>query len=141
MPTRRRPALYNIWKAIVQRCENPRHDAYPLYGGRGITVCQRWRRSYAAFAADMGERPSLLHTVDRIDVNGHYERDNCRWATRKEQSNNRRDNSWLEWRGRIYTRAQAADAVGISRGLLQWRLARGWPVERALEQRVRGRAD
>lgn len=133
-----RHPLHNIWKAIIQRCENEKNDAYPLYGGRGVTVCERWRRDFRTFVEDMGSRPSLLHTVDRIETNGNYEPDNCRWALRKEQSNNRRNNRRIEWRGRSYTCAQAAETAGISKELLFWRLSQGWPVERALEQTVRG---
>lgn len=80
---------YNSWHSMVSRCTNPKDPAYKNYGGRGIKVCGRWM-DIANFIEDMGKRPSLEYSLDRINNNGNYEKSNCRWATDKEQSNNRR---------------------------------------------------
>lgn len=81
---------YTAWAAMIRRCTNPKQDNYRYYGGRGITVCSRWRRSFSAFLADMGRKPSPNHSIDRRENEGNYEPDNCRWATRSEQRRNRR---------------------------------------------------
>lgn len=88
LPREQRGA-YNSWRAMLERCRYARHPFFADYGGRGIAVCPRWA-SFDAFFADMGERPPA-HTLDRRDVDGHYEPENCRWSTAKEQRWNRRD--------------------------------------------------
>jgi hypothetical protein len=80
---------YSCWKSMIQRCTNPKAPNYALYGGRGIEVCSEWR-TYEAFLRDMGPRPSMEHSLDRIDVDGDYEPGNVRWATRSEQQRNKR---------------------------------------------------
>ena len=81
---------YTTWRGMISRCENPKRENWKYYGGRGITVCQEWRDSFAAFLRDMGLRPSRVYSIDRIDPDGDYEPKNCHWATRLQQRHNRR---------------------------------------------------
>jgi hypothetical protein len=94
---------YRIWSQVKARCFRPSCPAYPRYGGRGITMCERWRQSFEAFIEDMGRRPSKRRTLDRINNDGNYEPGNCRWATRTQQANNRRLNIY----GRKLTESDA----------------------------------
>ena len=86
----RRRSEYNIWVHMKERCYSPKHRSYEYYGGRGIQVCARWRKSFINFFADVGRRPSKRHSIDRVDNDGNYEPGNVRWATKKQQIANRR---------------------------------------------------
>ena len=135
---RRRPE-YNVWAGMKQRCFNENARFYELYGGRGITVCDRWKDSFENFYADMGPRPTGT-TIDRIDVNGDYIPENCRWVADKTQQNNRRNNITLTHNGEGRTMSEWADRLGWSYMTIALRYNRGWPVERILGQEPRKRS-
>lgn len=120
------------------RCCNPKNEKWKNYGGRGVTVCDRWRLSFDDFLADMGERPSILYSIDRDDVNGHYEPGNCRWATNAEQCENRTDTIWVDWRGGRRKLIDVIRETGAKGTVVRSRLAIGWPLARALEAPIRG---
>jgi hypothetical protein len=110
------------------RCENPSDNGYPDYGGRGITVCDRWK-DFANFYADMGDPPKG-YWLDRVDNAKGYDPDNCAWRTPKQQNRNRRDNNLLTYNGETLCLSEWAEKLGISRDLLRGRVRRGWDVER-----------
>jgi hypothetical protein len=124
---------YRAWQSMIQRCTNDKKPSYPDYGGRGIEVCQRWRNSYVNFLADMGRRPSLEYSLDRINNSKGYSPDNCRWASPKTQSNNFRKNRLITHGTVTRTISEWSDLTGINRKTLQARLGRlGWPTGQAL---------
>lgn len=121
---------YSSWADMVQRCTNPKRKRYADYGGRGIQVCDRWRK-FENFLADMGPRPEGME-LDRIENDGNYEPGNCRWSTPTTQSNNRRSNRLLSFNGETLTVADWARRTGISAPAIAKRLKRGWSIEKAL---------
>lgn len=123
---------YSTWKNIVSRCTNPKTRKWEEYGGRGIKVCDRWRESFAAFLADVGLRPSKQHTIERKDNDGNYEPGNVCWATRAQQSRNKRNNRWLTFQGETLCIRDWGLKLGLSRTALNMRIQRGWSVEKAL---------
>lgn len=126
------PPEYQAWTAMNRRCRDPKAAFLKDYGARGIRVCDRWARDYEAFLADVGPRPSPLHSIERIDVNGNYEPGNVRWATPTEQARNKRNNRVLELRGERRTLIEWSERAGMRRETVARRLARGWSVEDAL---------
>jgi hypothetical protein len=107
---------------MIQRCEYQKHQDYHNYGGRGITVCERWRTSFETFMEDMGPRPSKKHSVERKNTDGNYEPSNCYWATQKTQQRNRRNNRLLTFQGKTATVAEWAESIGITQYALHQRL-------------------
>lgn len=127
---------YSIWAAMIQRCTNPRDKEYPLYGGRGIGVCERWLTNFEAFFEDMGIR-SPDGELDRINNDRSYEPGNCRWASRRQQALNTRANRLLSYNGKTQTMLEWATTAGLNYQTLSTRLNLGWSVARALETPVR----
>ncbi len=124
---------HQSWRAMIRRCTVVDDPKYPSYGGRGIRVCQRWRESFEAFLADMGLRPSPKHTIDRFpDVNGNYDPANCRWATAREQAQNKRDNVNITCNGETLCVAEWERRMGFPEGRIRNRLRLGWSAERAI---------
>lgn len=118
--------LKNTWTKMKLRCEKPSDPAYHGYGGRGIFVCKRWRDSFDAFCSDMGPKPTPKHSVDRINNNGPYSPENCRWATHDEQVSNSRTNVFIKYKGQRKTLAQWSRATGITVSCLWWRRKNGF---------------
>lgn len=122
---------------MIERCDRPANKRFHRYGGRGITVCERWRESFENFLADMGRRPPGT-TIDRIDNDGNYEPGNCRWATRREQRLNSSQNHFLSFRGETLPLCVWAERLGLPTYVIRARLNRlGWSVEDALTQPTR----
>jgi hypothetical protein len=135
---RSRTTEFNTWQSIQMRCHNPNDTSYHNYGGRGITVCARWRESFANFLADMGPRPSPKHSLDRINNDGPYSPENCRWATKSEQDANKRSAVLLTYMGSTKIPGEWARLTGIKISTLSARLKLGWTVEDALTMPTRG---
>lgn len=110
---------------MKERCANTKCNDYKDYGGRGISVCARWADSFESFYYDMGPKPTSKHSIDRVDVNGNYEPENCRWATQVEQANNKRTNVKVSLGTTELTVTEAAKLIGVSPKCLKSRLRRG----------------
>jgi hypothetical protein len=131
---------YRAWWNLKERCGNPRNPSFPYYGGRGIRVCDKWLGGFETFLTDVGPRPTPQHSIDRIDVDGNYEPGNVRWATAKEQANNRRPNSrecLLTYQGETRNVTEWAKWAGLEAETLFRRLRRGWSLEQALSAPLR----
>lgn len=122
---------YKAWLHLRARCENKSSRDFYRYGGRGIKVCARWA-SFENFIADMGARPSASHSIDRINVNGNYEPNNCRWATPKQQQMNRRDNIQISAFGRTMLASEWSSKTGLKECTIMWRIRHGWAHEKAV---------
>jgi len=124
---------YQCWRDMKRRCYDPQHKNYKGYGGRGITVCDRWLNSFDDFVFDMGLRPSPEYSIDRIDNSKGYYIENCRWATRSEQSRNTKYTKYIEHNGITLCITDWAAKIGISQSALTHRINKyGWGIEEAL---------
>lgn len=129
--------LYAVWRTMISRCESPNNENYKNYGQRGISVCSEWKSvlNFYNWANENGYKIGL--TIDRIDTNGNYEPNNCRWATPKEQSNNRRNNVLIEHNGVTKTIAAWSYELGGCPHLIGQRIGNGWSIERAITTKIR----
>lgn len=123
---------YKSWEQMKQRCLNSNCKVYNRYGGRGITVCKRWlgKNGFINFYRDMGDKPKNK-TLDRIDNNGNYCKKNCRYATYKEQNNNKRSNILITYNNKTQSIKQWSEELNINYSTFYWRIKNGWSVERS----------
>lgn len=126
--TTKYPREYSTWENMKQRCNNPNAEGYKNYGGRGIKVCVSWDK-FSNFIKDMGPKPSAGHSIDRINNNLGYYKDNCRWATQSEQANNTSKVIIVDYYGETITLSALSSRLGISKWTLSRRIKRGEPME------------
>ena len=131
-------SMTHIWSSMKARCYNINCKVYNRYGGRGITICSRWLESFENFVEDMGIRPEKGYSLDRIDNDKGYSKENCRWATSKQQNRNRRDIPYIEYKGESKSVAEWSEITGIKITTLWTRIyTRNWSIEKAMEEPVR----
>lgn len=128
--------IYSSWSAMLYRCRNPKCHAYKNYGGRGIQVCERWLE-FTNFYADMGSGHWDGAQLDRVDPNGNYEPENCRWVTPAQNQRNRRSHKQVTYAGKDWSLPELCQHLGVSRRHVNSRLAIGWDLEKALETPVK----
>jgi hypothetical protein len=129
-----RTPIHTTWLSMKRRCDNPNAQNYYLYGGRGIKYEERWKR-FESFLEDMGDKPGRDFSLERKDNSLGYSKDNCVWATKEQQANNKRNNRFIEHNGEVKTLSQWAKQAGISTRTLFARLnTQKWPMERAISE-------
>lgn len=124
---------FSIWACMIDRCYRIKNKRWDIYGGRGITVCDKWKQSFSEFLADMGNRPSRNHSLDRIDTNGNYEPSNCRWATLLEQANNTRTNLFITHDGKTLSLSDWQRILKFNYSTVRSRIQRGISFELAIK--------
>lgn len=135
---KRHSKLYGVWNSMIGRCKRESSSAYKDYGGRGISVCEDWMdfQIFYNWAIENGYREGL--SIDRIDVNGNYCPENCRWTTKIVQANNKRNNEVIEYNGIQHTASEWSRILGIKHCTLRKRLREGWSIEKAFSTPIRG---
>ncbi len=123
---------YMIYKSMIARCNNPNNQNYHRYGGRGITVCERWLTSFENFLSDMGRKPTPKHSIDRRNNDGNYEPNNCYWATDLEQARNTSKVKFIEFNNKIQTISEWSKELGIKTVTIHYRLNKGFAIEDVL---------
>lgn len=128
---------YGAWRNMISRCTNKSNKSYFRYGGRGIKVCELWEKSFEAFYKDMGERPNKYYSLERIENSKGYYKENCKWATRKEQARNFRHNHLLEFNRESKCISEWGEIYGLHHDTIASRLDLGWSIEKALTTSVK----
>ena len=137
-----RSLLNQVWHGMISRCHKPHDYAYDRYGGRGIWVCLLWRDSFDQFIADMGPRPSRSHSIERRNNGSGYYKENCYWATRMEQTRNRRSNVWVTYGGETAILKDMALMHGKNYNVLYARVVtHGWTIDEAIEKPIQRGGD
>jgi hypothetical protein len=123
---------FSSWRNMMQRCNNKKYISYERYGGRGIVVCSEWF-DFKNFLSDMGPIPSSRHSIDRINNDGMYSKENCKWATMEEQSLNKKNTRYISLNGRMFKMAEISKLCGIPTGRIASRIRAGWAEEDAVK--------
>ena len=134
---RKQTATYRSWLGMKTRCLNPKVECYKHYGGRGITICERWMK-FENFLEDMGEKPKDL-TIERLNNKDGYSPENCIWATMEIQTRNKRNNRFITFNGESHILPDWAKITGLKRETISRRIARGWTIEKALTMKLRAK--
>ncbi len=127
-------SIYHIWISMKARCNNKMYIDYKNYGGRGISVCDRWLHSFENFYEDMGPKPTNKHTIDRINNNGNYEPRNCRWITRLDQANNKRSNIIITYKNKTQSLAHWCRELGLKYSTTYVKLLKQKSVKEAFKK-------
>lgn len=128
---------YVSWRSMIERTSNPNNNRYHKYGGVGIKVCERWLESFQNFLDDLGTKPSPIHTVDRIENSKGYYKENCRWATPKEQSRNRSTTKMIKYKGEYIPLIELSERLGLNPKLVRGRIYKGHTLEEALDPNLK----
>ncbi len=130
---------YQAWLDIKARCLNSNHESYKYYGGRGIKIRSRWKKSFKCFLQDIGKKPGNSFSIDRIDNNGNYQPGNCKWSTQKQQMRNTRSNYLVTYQGKTQCLTAWEQELNFPRQTFRDRINKGWSIEKSFETPVGGK--